>query len=92
MKALVLHKIGDLRYEDIQLPQRKSDEVIVTIKAAGICGSDVPRVFTKGTYHFPTVPGHEFAGVITDADDETLIGKKVAIFHLFLANGVNFVK
>ena len=82
MKALVLHKIGDLRYEDIPLPQRKTDEVIVTIKAAGICGSDVPRVFTKGTYHFPTVPGHEFAGVITDAEDETLIGKKVAIFPL----------
>ena len=90
MKALVLHKIGDLRYEDIQLPQRKSDEVIVTIKAAGICGSDVPRVFTKGTYHFPTVPGHEFAGVITDADDETLIGKKVAIFPLIPCQSCEF--
>lgn len=82
MKALVLHKIGDLQYEDIQLPPRKNDEVTVTIKAAGICGSDVPRVFTKGTYHFPTVPGHEFAGIISDADDKSLIGKKVAIFPL----------
>lgn len=30
----------------------------------GICGSDIPRIFRTGTYHFPTIPGHEFAGVV----------------------------
>ena len=82
MKALVLHGIGDLRYDEVELPKRLDDEVTVHIQAAGICGSDVPRVFEKGTYTFPTIPGHEFAGVIIDANDKLLIGKKVAVFPL----------
>lgn len=82
MKALVLHGIGDLRYDEVELPKRLDDEVTVHIQAAGICGSDVPRVFEKGTYTFPTIPGHEFAGIIIDANDKLLIGKKVAVFPL----------
>ena len=82
MKALVLHGIGDLRYDEVELPKRLDDEVTVHIQAAGICGSDGPRVFEKGTYTFPTIPGHEFAGVIIDANDKLLIGKKVAVFPL----------
>ena len=30
----------------------------------GVCGSDIPRTFVKGTYHFPTVIGHEFSGTV----------------------------
>ncbi len=82
MKALVLHGIGDLRYDDVELPKRLDDEVTVHIQAAGICGSDLPRVFEKGTYTFPTIPGHEFSGIITDANDKLLVGKKVAVFPL----------
>jgi len=77
-----LHAIGDLRYVDVPDPVRKPGEVLVRIKASGICGSDIARVFEKGTYHFPTIPGHEFGGEITDADDKNLIGKKCAVFPL----------
>jgi L-iditol 2-dehydrogenase len=62
MKACNLHGIGDLRYEDVPDVHPLEDEVLLRVHACGICGSDVPRVFTKGTYSFPTVPGHEFAG------------------------------
>jgi L-iditol 2-dehydrogenase len=84
MKACNLHGINDLRYEDVPTPQFGPGEVLLQIKAAGICGSDVPRVFEKGTYHFPTIPGHEFAGLIVDAgaEDRELIGKKAAVFPL----------
>ena len=75
MKALNLHGIGDLRYDDVPLPKCERDEVLLKIRAVGICGSDIPRVFTKGTYHFPTIIGHEFAGEIVEAADNTLIGK-----------------
>lgn len=92
MKALVLHAVGDLRYDDVQLPKRGSDEVTVSIKAAGICGSDVPRVFSKGTYHFPTVPGHEFSGIIADADNQHMIGKKVVVFPLVPCGICEFCK
>jgi len=84
MKACNLHAVGDLRYEDVPDPVIKSDEVLLKIKAAGICGSDIQRVFEKGTYHFPTIPGHEFAGVISGVNpgDETLLGKTAAVFPL----------
>ena len=85
MKAYNLHTINDLRYEEIPMPECPSGWVLVQTKAAGICSSDVPRVFTKGTYHFPTVPGHEFAGIVhsvADASSSHWIGKRVGVFPL----------
>jgi len=85
MKAYILNGINDLRYEDLPLPECPSDWVIVKVKAAGICSSDIPRIFTKGTYHFPTIPGHEFSGEVYevgDKKDSGLIGKRVGIFPL----------
>ena len=79
MKALNLHAVGDLRYEDVPMPVRQAGEVLLKVHACGICGSDLPRVFTKGTYHFPTIPGHEFAGEIVEADDPSLVGRRRAL-------------
>lgn len=85
MKAYVLHAVNDLRYDDIHIPDCPKDWAIVEVKAAGICSSDIARVFTKGTYHFPTIPGHEFAGIVKSVgceSDNRWIGKKVGIFPL----------
>ena len=64
MKAYNLHSVGDFRYEDVPMPECEAGWAIVKVKAAGICSSDISRVFTKGTYHFPTIPGHEFSGIV----------------------------
>ena len=64
MEALVLHGIGDLRLEQIPAPHLAEREVRVRIGFCGVCGSDIPRIFVKGTYSFPTVCGHEFAGTV----------------------------
>lgn len=85
MKACVLHAIGDLRVEDVPQPSPNAGEVRVRVGACGVCGSDLPRVFTKGTYQFPTIPGHEFAGVVDQVGagvDESLIGRIAAVFPL----------
>lgn len=82
MKALNLHAVNDLKHEDVANPVRRDGEVLIEIKACGICGSDIQRVFEKGTYHFPTVIGHEFSGKIIEADDSALIGKRVAVFPI----------
>ena len=82
MKAAVLHNIGDLRYETVTDPVLEKDEVLVKIKYCGICGSDVGRVFVKGTYHFPTIPGHEFAGVVVKDDSGEFLNKNVTVFPL----------
>lgn len=85
MKAYVLHGVNDLRYDDIQIPDCPMGWAIVKVKAAGICSSDIARVFTKGTYRFPTIPGHEFSGIVENvgsSEDEHLIGKHVGVFPL----------
>lgn len=85
MKAYVLDGIGQLVYRDVPIPRLHADEVLVEVVNAGICGSDVPRIFKTGTYHFPTIPGHEFAGIVREVSDEkyrSLIGKRVGVFPL----------
>ncbi len=85
MKACVLHAVGDLRYEEVAKPTPKRGEVLLKIRASGICGSDLGRVFQKGTYKFPTIPGHEFSGEIIEVgegSDASLIGRKAAVFPL----------
>lgn len=83
MIANVLHAINDLRVENVDLPTLKVGEVLVNVRACGICGSDVGRVFKTGTYHFPTVIGHEFSGVVKESpSNPELVGKRVGIFPL----------
>lgn len=76
MKAYVLHEINRISYEEVPMPTPKDDEVLVKVKAAGVCGSDIPRIFTKGTYHYPLIPGHEFSGEVVDTKE------RVGVFPL----------
>ena len=85
MKAYVLHDIDDFRLEEAGMPVPKGHEVIVKVKAAGICGSDIPRIYRTGTYSFPLVPGHEFSGIVKTIGkdvDAKWKGKRVGIFPL----------
>ena len=52
MKGYSLHAVNDLRYEELEYPECATGWCVVKVKAAGICSSDIPRVYTKGTYHF----------------------------------------
>ena len=85
MKAYSLHAVNDLRYEEVEIPELKSGWALVRVMATGICSSDIPRVFTKGTYHFPTIPGHEFSGIVekvADTKNEYWVDKHVGVFPL----------
>ena len=85
MKAYVLEAVNSLTYKDVEIPSLEEGWVLVKVKASGICSSDIPRIYKKGTYHFPTIPGHEFSGIVEKAGsiiEEKWIGKKVAVFPL----------
>jgi L-iditol 2-dehydrogenase len=85
MKALVLKDIGKLEIENIDKPSPELGEVLVNVKACGICGSDIPRVYKDGAHNMPLVIGHEFAGVVEACGqevDEGWIGKRVGVFPL----------
>lgn len=66
MKAAVLHGNEDIRYEEYPTPEVKPGTVKVRVKAAGICGSDIPRVLNNGAHYYPIVLGHEFSGIVEE--------------------------
>ena len=73
MKAIVKYAegYGNLEIRDIPEPIIKEDEVLVEIKAAGICGSDLDHYSVGNRIAIPIVLGHEFSGDIVQ------IGKEV---------------
>ena len=67
MKAAMLYGVRDLRVEDVEIPEVGYGEVLVKIKAATTCGTDLKiyrRGYVPGVISYPTVFGHEWAGVI----------------------------
>lgn len=66
MRAAKLYAPGDLRVEEVPVPTLGAGDVLVKVLSSGVCGSDIPRILTQGTYHFPTIPGHEFAGAVAE--------------------------
>ena len=68
MKALVLQQYKRLGYQDVPEPKPGPDEVLVAVKACGICGSDVHGMDgSTGRRRPPIIMGHEASGVIAAA-------------------------
>src|ERR1700730_16393359 len=67
MKAQVFYGPGDLRLEDVPVPEPGVGELVVRIEAALTCGTDV-KVLRRGhpvmIPQVPTVFGHELAGTV----------------------------
>jgi len=65
MKAAMLYGVKDLRIEDIPIPKVEAGEVLVKVRAATTCGTDL-KIFQRGyverVIKLPTVFGHEWAG------------------------------
>jgi L-iditol 2-dehydrogenase len=65
MKALVLEEYNKLVYKDVPDPEILPDEVLVRVRACGICGSDVRGLDgSTGRRIPPLIMGHEASGVI----------------------------
>jgi len=65
MKALLLSEYKHLEYTDFPAPEIEPEEVLVAVKATGICGSDVHGYDgSTGRRIPPLIMGHETAGVI----------------------------
>lgn len=83
MKAIVMKDVGRIEMENLPIPHVKDpDDVLLKIKAVGICGSDVKIV--EGKHHFKpnTVLGHEFCGEIVEVGSHVhhmKIGDRVAV-------------
>lgn len=71
MKALVLSEYKKLEIKEVPMPVIQSDEVLVRVKAVGICGSDVHGMDGSTGRRIPPITmGHEAAGVIESVGTE----------------------
>ena len=85
MRASVFYGKHDLRTEEVKKPEIGPDDILVEVKACGICGTDV-HIYEgdKGaaeTYP-PCVLGHEFAGIIAEAGERVkgfAVGDRVCV-------------
>jgi 2-desacetyl-2-hydroxyethyl bacteriochlorophyllide A dehydrogenase len=64
MRAVVISEPGKVEIQEKPDPEPSAGEVLVRVRACGICGTDV-HIF-KGEYlgEYPIIPGHEFAGTV----------------------------
>lgn len=82
MKAAVYHSQQDIRIEEMPKPEIGEDEILVEMKACGICGSDLMDWYLKT--QAPLVLGHEPAGVIVKARSKVRdfkVGDRVFVHH-----------
>jgi L-iditol 2-dehydrogenase len=72
MKAAMLYGVKDLRIEDVEVPQIGTGEVLVRVKAATTCGTDL-KIFQRGyvekVIKLPTIFGHEWAGEVAEVGE-----------------------
>ncbi|MFX1410129.1 MAG: zinc-binding dehydrogenase [Promethearchaeota archaeon] len=88
MLAAVFHKTkknggGDIKLEQIQIPQiTKNDELLIEVKACGICGTDLKIMDGAHPANDNTILGHEFVGIIKELGSdiqELKVGDKVVV-------------
>src|SRR5947208_14867096 len=71
MKALVLKEYKRLAFEEAPTPEPGAEEVLVAVKACGICGSDVHGMDgSTGRRRPPIIMGHEASGIIANLGNE----------------------
>jgi len=70
MKAAVFYGARDFRVEDIGKPRIEPTDVLVRVKACGICGSDL-HAYKEGIFSRPGfVMGHEMAGEVVEVGSQ----------------------
>ena len=64
MKAAVLYGPGNIRVQDVPTPSVGPGEVLVAVKACGVCGTDHSLFAGEYPGEYPVIIGHEFAGEV----------------------------
>ncbi|MBN2295679.1 MAG: alcohol dehydrogenase catalytic domain-containing protein [Pirellulales bacterium] len=86
MKAIRIHGPKDARYEDVPMPEVPPDNVLVRVRAAAICATDIELYdgvmfyITSGMTRYPFIPGHEWSGEVVELGsnvNDFAVGDKV---------------
>lgn len=86
MKAAVVYGKDDIRIEEYPEPKAGQGEVVVKIKASGICATDIKTLLGQGLpKNLPTILGHEVVGEIWELGEGVQgyrIGQRVAVYPI----------
>ncbi|WP_324716589.1 zinc-dependent alcohol dehydrogenase family protein [Carboxydochorda subterranea] len=69
MRAVVMDRPGQVEVREVPVPFIGPHEVLVRVRAAGICGTDVHIFRGEFVPRFPLTPGHEFSGEVEAVGD-----------------------
>ncbi len=94
MKVAVAYGGEKIRIEEFPHPNPEMGELVVRVRACGLCGSDLVKMF-QHTLETPTVLGHEIAGEVMrtgDAVERFHVGDRVVVAHHVPCYGCHYCR
>ena len=64
VRAIECTGVRTLRLVDYPLPEMADDAILLAVRRAGVCGTDLEGIQGHRSLRFPVIPGHEVAAVI----------------------------
>ncbi|PLX86092.1 MAG: zinc-binding alcohol dehydrogenase [Desulfuromonas sp.] len=96
MKAAVVHGKGDIRVEEYPTPTAGPGEMIVKVKASGICATDIKTLLGQGLpKDLPTILGHEAVGEVFELGAGVsgyAPGERVAVYPIAVCGECDYCK
>ncbi|HJB14896.1 MAG TPA: zinc-binding alcohol dehydrogenase family protein [Candidatus Blautia excrementipullorum] len=72
MKQIVITKPGEIKIEEVPIPEAKAGEALLQVQYCGICGADVASYTGNQPFTtYPRIPGHEFSARIVTIPENT---------------------
>ncbi|MFZ5987042.1 MAG: zinc-dependent dehydrogenase [Bacillota bacterium] len=96
MKAAVVYGKDDIRIEEYPTPKADKGEIVVRIRASGICATDVKTLLGQGLpKDLPTILGHEVVGEIFELGEGVSgfeVGDRVAVYPIAVCGECYYCK
>lgn len=96
MKALVWQSVETMVWKNVEKPIVKDEEILIKVKAVGICGSEIEGYLGHNSLRIPPlIMGHEFCGFIAELGKEVsgfAVGQKVVVNPLIYCTECNYCR
>ncbi len=96
MQAGVLRDVNDLGFMSVADPQLQKGDLLLKVKAATVCGTDIRILRGKKTagIRYPSILGHEFSGEVVDSggNKQFSVGQAVAVCPQFACGHCDYCK
>jgi L-iditol 2-dehydrogenase len=82
LQAVIIKDKGTVQIQNLSTPKISPDEILVQMRACGICGTDIEKV--HGEHITPPILGHEVAGVVQEVGTKVkdfAVGDRVVVHH-----------